>query len=174
MPAAPIDPTTLTPFLLLGNYNAVELWPTVNLILPTWLLLLIAPRWKLTPSLTLVGPIIMGLIYSLGIISAILFNDGKDQPDMDFSSLEGVTALFQDPSGVFIGWVHYCCYDALVGRWIVLDSVERGANNLIHVFVIVPILFMALMFGPIGWLAYVAVVRTLVLPPGTDKKAKSR
>merc|ERR1712110_696008 len=82
----------------------------------------------------------------------------------DFFSLQGVVTMFKDPNAVFGGWVHYACYDAPVGRWIVMDSVRRGASTVIHVSVIIPTLFFALMLGPIGWLLYVAVVRTLVLP----------
>mmetsp|Transcript_8723 Transcript_8723/g.12848 ORF Transcript_8723/g.12848 Transcript_8723/m.12848 type:complete len:110 (+) Transcript_8723:8-337(+) len=92
----------------------------------------------------------------------ILFHNDGDAPD--FSTFEGVVNLFKDPNGVFVGWIHYVVFDALVGRWIALDSVDRGCSLLVHVFVIVPVIFLTLMLGPMGWLLYVAVVRTLLLP----------
>ena len=135
----------LKAFALLGGKNAEELWPALNVILLTWGLLAFAPRYKHTPMLTLVAPIVMAIIYTLAVISMLLM-DGGDS--VDFYSLEGVVTMFKDPNAVFGGWVHYCCYDALVGRWIALDSVKRGASNIVHVFVIIPTLFLSLMLGP--------------------------
>lgn len=161
----------LKPFMLLGGYNAEELWPLVNLILPTWMLCVFLPRWKHTPTLTLIFPIVHAIIYTLGVISTIVYAD-DNSPDIDFSSLDGIVELFKDPSGVFVGWVHYCVYDALVGRWLTIDSVERDASTLVHVTVIIPTLFMSLMFGPMGWLIYIAIVRTFVLKKGSGEKGK--
>jgi len=152
----------LKPYALLGGYNAAELWPTINLILPTWLLLVVAPRWKWTSTITLAGPIFFALMYTLGVISMMLIGE-EDAPEIDFSSLEGIVNLFKDPNGVFVGWVHYVVYDALIGRWITLDSVDRGCSLVMHVLVIVPCLFLALMFGPMGWLLYLAVIRPFLL-----------
>mmetsp|Transcript_8704 Transcript_8704/g.12797 ORF Transcript_8704/g.12797 Transcript_8704/m.12797 type:complete len:174 (+) Transcript_8704:140-661(+) len=154
----------LKPYALLGGYNAAELWPTINLILPTWFLIAVAPRWKYTPTLTLIGPIIHALIYTLSTISLMSDPEHNDGDAPDFSTFEGVVNLFKDPNGVFVGWIHYVVFDALVGRWIALDSVDRGCSLLVHVFVIIPIIFLTLMLGPMGWLLYVAVVRTLLLP----------
>lgn len=152
----------LRPLPLLLGRDAAELWPLVNLVLPTWFLIAFFPRWKHTPALALVGPILHAVLYTLGALSTILYPAENAAP-IDFSSLEGIVALFRDPTGVFIGWVHYCVYDALVGRWIAMDAVERGASNLVYAVVVVPVLFLSLMFGPMGWLLYVSVVRTFVL-----------
>mmetsp|Transcript_69030 Transcript_69030/g.77218 ORF Transcript_69030/g.77218 Transcript_69030/m.77218 type:complete len:178 (+) Transcript_69030:241-774(+) len=157
----------LKPFVLLGGLTASELWPTINFILPTWLLLAFLPHWKYTPKVTLIGPLLHAVIYTLGVISLLMdptHNEGK-APDM--STFEGVVLLFQDPNGVFVGWIHYVVYDALIGRWIVLDAMDRGCSVLIHVLVIIPCLLLALLFGPMGWLLYVALIRTLVLPTTT-------
>lgn len=162
---APIDVDSLKPLLLLGNYNAEQLWPTTNLTIPGWLLLALAPRWKHTARLSLVGPIISSVIYTLTAISLIVGDDGTGE-DPDFMSLEGVATMFRDPSTVFLGWTHYVAYDALVYRWIVMDSIERGASLKVHYILIVPCLFFALMLGPIGFVMYVALVRPLVLKGG--------
>lgn len=148
----------LKPFVLLGGYNAAELWPTINLITPTWLLLAVAPRWEWTPALTLVGPVFFAAMYALSATSLMLFG-GDGATDIDFSSLEGIVNLFRDPNGVFVGWIHYVAYDALIGRWIALDAAARGCSLSMHAVAVVPCLFLALMFGPMGWLLYLAVVR---------------
>ena len=54
----------------------------------------------------------------------------------DFGSLDGVVKLFRDPSGVFVGWLHYCVFDVLVGRWIVADAQSRQASILRHALVL--------------------------------------
>ncbi|KAL7539096.1 hypothetical protein ACHAWF_006296 [Thalassiosira exigua] len=158
----------LKPLALLGGYDAAELWPTVHLALPSWLLLILAPRWKHTPALSLVGPVLHAAIYALSMISLTLLNDGGGAEDVDFFTLEGVAAIFRDPSGVFVGWIHYCAYDVLVGRWIALDAVGRGCSLRVHVLALVPCLFLAMMAGPMGWLLYISVVRTLLLPQRGD------
>lgn len=170
---APIDADSLKPLLLLGGYNAKELWPTTNLAMPGWLLLALAPRWKHTARLSLVGPIISSVIYTLTAISLIVGDDGTGE-DPDFMSLEGVATMFRDPSTVFLGWTHYIAYDALLGRWIVLDSIERGASLKVHYLAIVPCLFFALMLGPIGFVLYIAFVRTMVVKDGGKRDVKDK
>ena len=171
---APIDADSLKPLLLLKGYNAKELWPSTNLAMPGWLLLALAPRWKHTPRLSLIGPIMSSVIYTLTAISLIVGDDGTGE-DPDFMSLEGVATMFRDPSTVFLGWTHYIAYDALVGRWIVLDSIERGASLKVHYLAVIPCLFFALMLGPIGFVLYITFVRMLVLKDNgkIDAKCKS-
>jgi len=96
--------TDLKSFPLLGGYNAQELWPLVNLILPSWMLLVFLPKWKYTPTLSLIGPILHAILYTLGVISTIVYAD-ENSPEIDFSSLEGIVELFKEPSGVFVGWI---------------------------------------------------------------------
>uniref|UniRef100_A0A7S2ELT1 DUF4281 domain-containing protein n=1 Tax=Trieres chinensis TaxID=1514140 RepID=A0A7S2ELT1_TRICV len=160
----------LRPLALLGGLNAADLWPTINLCLVSWLLFVFAPRWKHTPTVSLIAPLFHAALYSLSATSMMFFGDDANASEIDFGSLEGIVTLFKDPNGVFVGWVHYVVYDALVGRWITMDSVERGAGTALHALVIVPVLFLALMFGPSGWLLYMAVVRPFLLPVA---KAKS-
>jgi hypothetical protein len=67
-----------------------------------------------------------------------------------FSTLAGVTQLFANPWLLFAGWLHYLAFDLLIGTWEARDSVERGVPR----WQLVPCLFLTLMFGPAGWLAY--------------------
>ena len=55
--------------------------------------------------------------------------------------------MFKDSSNVFAGWIHYLAFDALVGRWIVMDSTKRGASTQFHFAVVVPCLFFTLVSG---------------------------
>eukprot|EP00536_Pseudo-nitzschia_multiseries_P000721 jgi/Psemu1/249880/estExt_Genewise1Plus.C_90061 len=173
------ESSLLKPFPYLGGYNAAELWWTVGLCLPTWFLLVVAPRWKHTPALTLVTPIFHATIYTLGAITALLVttddndNDNDNdhnRPAPDMATFQGVLALLRDPNVAFLGWIHYVAYDPLVARWIVLDSIERGCCVRRHVLLIVPTLYFCLTLGPMGFLIYVAFIRTFLLPVGSEAK----
>ena len=39
---APFEAENLKPLILLGGLNAAELWQTTNLVIPAWLLLVVA------------------------------------------------------------------------------------------------------------------------------------
>jgi len=150
----PLPPPVLQPYALLGGLDAAQLWPLTNLVLPAWLLLCILPTWRHTPLLTLVPPFIHAAMYAAMVISLPL-NAPPNAPGPDFGSLHGVVAMFQDPSVVFLGWVHYLAFDLLVGRAIVQDAVTRASwSPAIHALVVVPCLILTLMLGPTGFLLY--------------------
>jgi hypothetical protein len=77
------------------------------------------------------------------------------QSQGSFSTLAGVSTLFDHPWLLMAGWLHYLAFDMLTGVWEVRDARERGVPHLL----VVPCLFLTLMFGPAGWLGYVIVSR---------------
>jgi Domain of unknown function (DUF4281) len=146
--------------LLLG-LNALELWDYLNLIMISYALMVFAPRWRHTPTLTLVVPCLLSILYVSSLISAIQ-NDKNDEK-IDFFTFQGVLKAFENPNVVFAGWVHYIVFDCLVARMIFLDSIQRGASILMHFVVVVPCMFGTLMVGPTGFLLY-TVLRQIALP----------
>lgn len=118
-----------------------------NCAIAGWILMAIAPRWKFTNGIVISGAVsfFLGGIYFWLIVSH--FGEGGG----DFSSLNGVMQLFQNPYAVLAGWIHYLAFDLFIGAWILKDS----QRHLIHHLIVVPILFLTLMFGPIGFLIYV-------------------
>ena len=54
------------------------------------------------------------------------------------------------PEAATVAWFHFLAFDLFVGRWIFLDNQE----NKISAWILGPILFITLMAGPIGYLAY--------------------
>ena len=66
-------------------------------------------------------------------------------------TLTGVAQLFTNQWVLLAGWLHYLAFDLLIGTWEARDSVEHGAPR----WVLILCLFLTLMFGPMGWLAYV-------------------
>ena len=126
------------------------LFTVANLVpLPAWLLLVFAPRWKWTQRVahSVLLPVLLGIAYAL-------FLFGSMGGAGDFSSLQGVMALFDNPQTVLAGWIHYLVFDLFVGAWQVRDAQRLGINHLL----VVPCLFFTLMFGPVGLLLY-AVIR---------------
>ena len=107
---------------LLAGLTAAELWPATNLAMPAWLLLALLPKWRLTPLLVLVPPLVHAAIYCCCVVT-VLADAGGSGTMPDFATLDGVVALFSDPatarvapSAVFVGWLHYLAFDLLVGR----------------------------------------------------------
>ena len=68
-------------------------------------------------------------------------------------TLQSVAALLGTPESATIGWVHFLAFDLFAGRWVYLDSRERGVSP----WVMAPVLFLTLMFGPLGFLLYLGV-----------------
>jgi hypothetical protein len=112
-------------------------------VLPGWLLLFVAPRWKWTQRYcTLFVPLALGLFY------AWLLRDGLG--DGDFGSLAGVMKLFAMPQAAFAGWVHYLIFDLFIGAWEARDAQRLGISR----WLVLPCQFMTLMLGPIGLALY--------------------
>ena len=143
-------------FVAFGKSSS-DLFPLSNLSLLTWLLLIFAPGWEYTKSAALIAPVINAVLYVI-VVTFLLTHPPPDAPAVDFGSLSGIVTAFQNPDGVFAGWLHYCVFDPLVGLGEVLDSQQ---NKVPHYFV-VPCLILTLLFGPMGFLLYLAV-RTFTL-----------
>ncbi len=128
----------MTPDLLFTILN--------NLALLAWIALAALPRVRwIAHSLTAVW-IPTALAVSYVAIVAVFFWSG----DGSFTSLAGVARLFQHPWLLLAGWVHYLAFDLLIGTWELRDSQQHQIPHL----AVVPCLFLTLMFGPAGWLAY--------------------
>ncbi len=122
-------------------------------ILPAWLLLAAAPRWRVTETLVHGGWYIAAycLLYTAFLVYALGFTPPVE--GASFNSLSGVMALFSSPLGVLTGWVHYLAFDLFVGAWLARDARRRTVPH----WLVLPCLFFTLMFGPFGLLLYLAV-----------------
>jgi Domain of unknown function (DUF4281) len=114
-----------------------------------WLLLAVIPgrRWVTDVVTGRMVPAIFVVAYAAIVITVLPRAEGG------FSTLADVMALFRNPWMVLAGWLHYLAFDLLIGTWEARDAVERGVPR----WLLVPCLFLTFMFGPTGWLAYVAV-----------------
>lgn len=115
------------------------------MVLPGWLLLVIAPRWRWTQRIAAVAiPLVLAAVY----LTLVILYFGKSAGG--FGSLQQVSKLFENPYILLAGWIHYLAFDLFTGCWMVRDS---GRLRITHAFV-VPCLLLTFMFGPIGLLTW--------------------
>lgn len=124
-------------------------------VLPAWLLLVAAPRWKWTDRIvhSAVIPVLLAIAYGV-----LLFGDKPGPQGAHFFSLEGVMRIFTTERTVIACWLHYLIGDLFVGAWEVRDARRL---QLPHWWV-VPSLVLTLAFGPLGlasWLVIRAAAR---------------
>jgi hypothetical protein len=121
--------------------NSAALFSWIALIfLPRWMALLATLRWGV------VG--LLSALYAV-LVSVFFFRvEGGG-----YFSLEAVETLFTSSEVVLAGWVHYLAFDLFVGIWIAARSDELRLSRLIQA----PILLATFMFGPVGYLFFLAV-----------------
>jgi hypothetical protein len=126
-----------------------QLFSLANLVAVVgWILLIALPRQRWVATVTAWAiPGVLAAGYAAIVATNWIGSSGG------FSSLPDVAALFANPWLLLAGWVHYLAFDLLVGSWEARDARERGVPHLI----VVPCLVMTFLFGPAGWLLYVAV-----------------
>lgn len=120
------------------------------LVMPQWLLMIVAPRWSVTQWLvrTLLIPALLAVLYAYYI-----FLGGSQLDFQSFSTLAGVKALFSQGGAVLAGWIHYLAFDLTVGSWVLRNGQRWGVNH----FLLIPCLFFCFMLGPIGLLLYLII-----------------
>jgi len=130
--------------------DPAQAFQIVNVLpLPIWLVWMAAPSSRLSRTLArAIWPwVILAAAYLVFLTVAIL---QQGLSPASFGSLDGVMSLFDSRWGTVAGWTHYLCFDLFVARWIMNDAPDAG-------YWLTPILFLTLMFGPVGLLCYLAV-----------------
>lgn len=114
-----------------------------------WLALALGP---LAPRLAdAVAGLVIPALLSLGYTALVLAHWAGATGG--FGSLADVMALFTDPAIALAGWVHYLAFDLFVGAWIT----RRARRASIPHLLILPCLILTFLFGPAGFLAFVAL-----------------
>jgi len=78
---------------------------------------------------------------------------GASEPNLTDYSIPGLRALFMSDGGIVLGWTHYLAFDLFVGLWVSRDADAKGFSRWVQL----PILFLVLMAGPIGLLAWLTI-----------------
>jgi hypothetical protein len=127
-----------------------QIFSILNLLaLVAWILLVVLPRQRwITETISGVAvPVLLAASYVVLIAANWRGSSGG------FSTLSDVALLFSNPWLLLAGWTHYLAFDLLVGSWEVRDARSRGINHLL----VIPCLLMTFLFGPAGWLLYLAL-----------------
>lgn len=121
------------------------------LIMPFWLLMIFLPFWRWTERIVrspwIAAP--PALLYAILVLPGI----GTLLGEVANPELSQIATLLSTPAGTTIAWAHFVAFDLFVGRWVYLDGKERAVTS----WLISPILFLVLMFGPLGFLLYLLV-----------------
>lgn len=133
------------------------------LIMPFWLLMILLPLWGWTQRIIASPWIVVppALLYAILVLPGI----GSLLGQLASPELTQIASLLGTPAGATIAWAHFVTFDLFVGRWAYLDSRNRGLSA----WVVSPILFLILMFGPLGFLLYL-IVRTFVKSTSSQKE----
>jgi hypothetical protein len=128
------------------------------LVAPLWLAMIFLPRARITQRLV-ASPLCVlpiALVYVVLVVPVLvdLF------PLLMGPELSTIAALLGEERGATIAWAHFLAFDAFVGRWVFLDAQPRLDRRGLTRWLLSPILFAILMFGPLGLTAYL-VLRTL-------------
>ena len=118
-------------------------------VLPGWLLLVFAPRWRYGAQV-ISGAIIPALLATLYAYLIVRYMFGVPG---GFSSLADVRLFFSDDFLLLAGWIHYLAFDLFIGSWEVRDAQRQG----IHHLAVIPCLPLTFMLGPIGLLVYLLI-----------------
>ncbi len=129
----------------------VRLFDLAGLAIIAWLLLIFLPKWRVTRFIarTQVFPIFICVLYVVGVVP-LLMETGLGVM-RDFGTAEGVTRLLMRQEVALVAWIHILAFDQLVGLFIYRENMER---RYVPLPVQSVILFLTLMFGPAGFLAY--------------------
>ncbi|MFO6430154.1 ABA4-like family protein [Erythrobacter sp. W302b] len=128
----------------------------VNLLaLIAWTGLILLPRWPaLLSGILYLGIGLLCLIYAtglIGLLSGLIPN--PQGGGADFTTIEGVRAIFGSDGGVTIGWTHYLAFDLFVGLWIARDGDAKNISR----FIQAPVLLATFMAGPLGLLVWLGL-----------------
>jgi hypothetical protein len=122
---------------------------------PFWALMILAPTWKWTRRIVSSPWIVAPVLVVWAVLAVPLFAplwDVVTQP-----SLDGLVAMVADPAAVALLWVQIIGWDLLVGRWMYLDSRDRG----VHPLAMAPILLFTILLSPIGLPVYLVLRQAL-------------
>lgn len=139
--------------------TAESLFSLANaLVLPQWLLLIVAPRWKWTQKLanSYLIPLVLAALYAYLLVAHAGETEGGG-----FGSLAEVKNLFANDFVLLGGWVHYLAFDLLVGTWIVNNAQQSGVRH----WLLIPCLIFTFMLGPTGFLLYQLIKRLTLTKP---------
>jgi hypothetical protein len=131
-----------------------NLFQLASLAIVGWIPLIFFPTWRLSRRLadSAFFPIYIAVLYAFGV-GALLMELGPGFI-ADFGTAERVARLLARQEIAWVAWLHILAFDQVIGLLIYRENMRRR-------YVPVPVqsvlLFLTLMFGPLGYLAFVTI-----------------
>lgn len=111
---------------------------------PFWALMILFPTWGWTRRIVSSPWIVAPTLVVWAILAVPVFPELWDvvtQP-----SLDKLQTMAADPTVVALLWAQIIAWDLFIGRWMYLDSRDRG----VHPLAMAPILLFTILLSPIG------------------------
>lgn len=124
-------------------------------VMPFWLVLLLAPRWRYTKLVARyqVGPMVLAAVYAI----LVLPDYAQILPDLLKPELYTMMEYAVVPKGFTVLWMHILAFDLAIANWMLPKAQEAGMGH--GLFALCA--FLTLMMGPVG-LAVFMVSRSLL------------
>jgi hypothetical protein len=131
-----------------------NLFRLASLAMIGWILMIFAPTWRGTRRLadSAFFPIYLAVLYAFGV-AALLMQLGPAFIG-DFGSAEGVGRLLAQQDIALVAWLHILAFDQVIAIVIYRENMRR---RYLPVPVQSALLFLTLMFGPLGYLVFMLV-----------------
>ena len=116
-----------------------------------WALIVFLPKWSWTDRFyrTKLPMLYLAALYSVMIVYGLLMEPAMFATLLD-PDLVGVQTLLGSQIGATAGWIHFLCFDLLVGTIIWRRALEKGHSF----FWVSPIMVLTLFLAPMGWLLF--------------------
>lgn len=139
-----------------------------NLVaLAAWAALILLPRKPIPLAFVLYGGVgLLCLAYSAALVWVLSTGGGGGA---DFTTIEGIRAIFASDAGVAIGWTHYLALDLFTGLWIARDADAKGFSRLVQA----PFLLLTFVAGPLGLFVWLAIRERRARVSGWQRKGKT-
>ena len=119
-----------------------------------WSVHILLPTWSQGPRLVLgVAVALLCVLYGVSLFQALTSRGERSMGKPGFFTLRGVLALFSNPKAVLAAWIHILAFDLLAGLYIQQQGAAQGIGHLW----LVPCYLLAMMFGPLGLLLFLAI-----------------
>lgn len=131
-------------------------------VIPLWLLIILAPKSKVTQGLinNLFIPFVMAMTYGYLAIEQIYPSDASSEMQHNpldvlknfqlYLGLDQLMSLFDNTLFVLIFWIHFLTISLFLGAWIANDAIKHNLNKFIVLFPLILTYFS----GPIGLFLY--------------------
>mgnify|MGYP001301871729 CR=1 FL=1 len=121
-------------------------------VLPFWILLIAAPRSKITQILvnSIILPLILSTAYVYIFYQAILLDERIFEIFKLYFSIDNLYTIFATESFLLIFWIHFLALSLFLGSWVSRDAVKYNIQKKIIMIPLILIYFT----GPLGFILY--------------------